>query len=323
MQPFPHPSTPDHTGAPSAALGPCAEVLPIERQPAAVYLARLAPGSRRTMAGALDTLAGMLLPGMDLAACPWWLIRYQHAQAIRAQLAARYAPATANKHLAALRGVLAESWRLGLMNAEDYRRAADVAPVRGRRQPTGRALDAGERSALLAACEDGTVAGSRDRALLAVVYAAGLRRSEAVALRLADWQPREVALAVRHGKGNKARTCYLAEGAAAALVRWLAVRGDWAGPLFVRVRAGDQVTREALSAQGLLHVLTRRAGLAGIARVSPHDLRRSMISDLLDAGADISTVQQLAGHAQVTTTQRYDRRGEATKRRVARLLQVR
>ena len=82
------------------------------------------------------------------------------------------------------------------------------------------------------------------------------------------------------------------------------------------------MTARRMASQSILEIPERRARQARVARFSPHDLRRTFISDLLDAGADITTVAALAGHANVTTTARYDRRGEETKRRTAELLVV-
>jgi len=77
-----------------------------------------------------------------------------------------------------------------------------------------------------------------------------------------------------------------------------------------------------MTAQAIRDVVDKRAEQAGIPHVSPHDLRRSFVSDLLDCGVDIATVASMAGHASVQTTARYDRRGEAAKKRAARSLHV-
>src|SRR5262245_28597749 len=97
----------------------------LDENPAAVYLASLTKRSRRTQQSGLDQVAQLLGYG-DALSCPWASLRYQHTAAIRAALAERYAPATANRMLAALRRVLTECWRLGLMPKEDADRAADI-----------------------------------------------------------------------------------------------------------------------------------------------------------------------------------------------------
>ena len=109
--------------------------------PVAVYLARLGPGSRRSQRAALVTMAEILSAGrVGIDELPWHHLRYPYTQALRAALAERFSPATANRHLAALRGVLREAWRLGLMSAEDLQRSIDLPAVRGERLPRGRAL---------------------------------------------------------------------------------------------------------------------------------------------------------------------------------------
>jgi site-specific recombinase XerD len=293
-----------------------------DRRPAVVYLSRLAPSGRRTMATALTTIAS-LLAGTDVDArdFPWHQLRYEHTQTIRALLADRYAPATANKHLSALRGVLKAAWRLGLISPDDYQRACDLEPVRGSTLPTGRALTAGEIAALFDTCTAGRPADIRDAALLALLYGCGLRRAEAIGLDLADHRPTDRQLRVR-GKGSKQRLAHLATGADTALVNWLQLRGDWAGPLFVPIDKAGRLGHRRLSGQAVRLIVCKRAEQAGVARFSPHDVRRTYISDLLDRGADISVVADLAGHASVTTTARYDRRPEAAKRQAAQLLHV-
>ncbi len=77
-----------------------------------------------------------------------------------------------------------------------------------------------------------------------------------------------------------------------------------------------------MSAQAFYDALVNRARAAKVKEFSPHDLRRTFVSELLDVGADISNVQQLAGHASLTTTQRYDRRGEAAKRQAVSMVNL-
>lgn len=294
-----------------------------DQHPVAVYLARLSPGSRRAMTQALGVVAGILSAGKATReTLPWASLRYQHTQAARAALVERYAPATANKALAALRGVLREAFRLGQMSAEDYTRASDVAGVKGQNAPRGRALKTGELVALFGACDATTAQGARDAALLAVLYGAGLRRAEAVALDLADFESESGELRIRSGKGRKPRTVYVTNGAREAVTAWLEVRGSEAGPLFLAVDKAGNVRSGRVTPGAVYQILDRLQAAARVKPFSPHDCRRSYVTALLAAGNSIAVVQKLAGHASVSTTARYDRSDEDAKRKAAETLHV-
>lgn len=292
------------------------------RNPAAVYLASLAAGSRRTMLGALEAIVQIVAPTLDASSFPWPALRYEHAQAIRSQLAEKYAPATVNKALCALRGVLRESWRLGYLDAETFQRAADLKAVRGERLPAGRMLQGGEVRALFESCaSDSSPSATLDATVLALLLGCGLRRDEAVSLELGDYNADAGELRVQ-GKGRKQRLVPVVNGSAKALAAWLRLRGSAAGPLLCPVNRWGSVELRRMTSQAIYARLAARAARAGVGEFSPHDLRRTFVSSLLDNGADVSAVQRLAGHANVATTMRYDRRGEQAKRRAAELLHV-
>ena len=151
--------------------------------------------------------------------------------------------------------------------------------------------------------------GRRDLAILETLYGAGLRISELVALDVDDVDLDEGSVLIRAGKGSKARRVPLGRAAVAALGDYLAATrprlveraaGSATPALFVNARGGR------LSRQGCWKILKSYAAAAGLgARVSPHTLRHSFATHMLDAGADIRVVQELLGHASLSTTQVY------------------
>lgn len=298
-----------------------ASSLPLDRHPVAVYLAGLARGSRRAQRTALRTIAKIVSHEADEMTLPWWVLDYAHTTAIRARLAETFSPNTANRMLAALRGVLKASFKLGLMDSDHMTRACSVAAVRGTRVPKGRALARGELTALFEVCDGSTPGGARNAALLGLLYGGGLRRSETVALDRADYDKATGKLIVK-GKGNKERIAWATNGSRDALDTWLTFRRDEDGPLFFPVTKGGKVEQRRMTDQAVAELVRRLARRAKIAKFSPHDMRRTFIGDLLDGGADLATVQGLAGHASPTTTSRYDRRGERARKKAAELLHV-
>src|SRR5262249_9081625 len=149
-------------------------------------------------------------------------------------------------------------WRLGEMDAEHYQRATDLPPVRGTTIPRGRALSAAELEAFFAVCAaDLTPAGVRDAALPAVLYRAGLRRAETVALEGTDYDAADGTLRIRAGKGRRVRVVYLGAAGRAALVAWLARRGLAPGALFWPIDKAGHLRPRQLTPNAIRVILAK------------------------------------------------------------------
>jgi len=216
------------------------------------------------------------------------------------------AAGSAGRAVVAVRGLHAFAAAEGMAAADPAREVRPPRPAR--RLP--RAIGVSEVERLIAVAGTGADGGDprplRDRALLELLYGTGARISEAVALDVDDLGTGTVLLS---GKGGKQRMVpvgrYAREALEAYLVRGrpalaAAARRASASPAMFLNARGGRLTR-----QGAWGVLSAAAGRAGLSGVSPHTLRHSFATHLLDGGADVRVVQELLGHASVTTTQVY------------------
>jgi len=221
------------------------------------------------------------------------------ARTVRAWLADLHArgldPASIGRKLAALRSCARFLVRRGAIE-RNYARE-----VRGPRQPRKLVsfLPADEATQLVEGRAVGGASRPRDVAILELLYASGLRVSELSGLDVdaLDRPGRAVRVV---GKGRKERIVPFGEPAARALEAWLGLRGEHAGPLFTNPRG------RRLTVRSVYTIVRRSARAAGLTRpVTPHTLRHTFATHLLDRGADLRMIQELLGHSRLSTTQRY------------------
>jgi integrase/recombinase XerD len=220
------------------------------------------------------------------------------------------APASRRRRLAAARSLLRHRTRIGARN--DDARAVVPLPARPRRLPKALSQEEAER---LVTHPDATPLGLRDRAALELLYGAGLRVSELVSLRPGDLDVDQELVRVE-GKGRKQRIVPTGHEGAEAARRYLARGRPYLGKApqrdaFLLNHRGRRISR-----QGVFDLVRRHAAEAAIERgpVSPHTLRHSFATHLVENGADLRVVQELLGHASVATTEIYTHVSDAALR---------
>jgi integrase/recombinase XerD len=210
-------------------------------------------------------------------------------------------PATIHRKAACLRSFYRHLRREGVRESDPT--ATISGPRRGRKLP--KVLNRGEVATLLRQPHGTAPTALRDKALLELMYACGLRASEAIGIEVADVDL-ELGLLRARGKGSKERVVPIGRAAVQAVRIYLErgrpalVHGGIVAQLFVNFR-GEPLTR-----QGLYKIVRRHATTAGLAdRMSPHTLRHTFATHLLAGGCDLRSVQEMLGHADVATTQLY------------------
>lgn len=286
------------------------------------YIGALAPSGRRGITSLLNRSAGILKRGADAAGYPWEQLNYAAVAKVRAVLLDDgYAVSSVNMALSALRGMAQTAFNLNCMDAETLARIRSVKRVSGDIQRKGRALDKKEIRALIQAAKQHPqhVRRCRDTAIVLTLCGTGLRAGELVKLERRDYD--NGILTVRQGKGRKYREIHVADTVEKAIRAWLKVSADKADSvLFSRIQRNSKVASQPLTTTGLTGILEQLQQTSDIARFTPHDMRRTFITRLLEQGVDINTVRQLAGHSDISTTTRYDCRGETMKVNASRRL---
>lgn len=285
--------------------------------PYTVYLEGLAPSGRRSM----KSLLKGVLKEMDFhgrpESFPWEKMRYVHLVRIRTLLKKQGKSSnTINTAISAIKGVIRSGFNMGLISADNYLRSKSVKHINIHQSLVGRSLKKSEIKKMIAVCKrDKCAMGVRDAAVIALMVSTGLRRSEVVSINCEDFNDKQDSLIIHHGKGDKKRLAILTAPTQKILKQWVQLRAVKVGALFTRT-INNQPTNKRISAQTIYNIIDNRSKQAGLEKCSPHDLRRTLVTHLLDLGTDLNTVRQIIGHENINTTVRYDRRDELIRNKI-------
>jgi site-specific recombinase XerD len=278
--------------------------------PATVYLNSLSPSGRRSMRCLLKSSLILLNKSQPIEKFRWQTLTYADLIKVKMKLQEQgKAVNTINLTISAMRGVMQSAFHLGLIKADQLLHVQSVKRLTYRPKINGRSLNERECKKLIKQCaRDKSVKGVRDGALLSVMLTTGLRRVEIKSINMIDYDRKQHELKVYCTKTHSERVCPITRSVAIRLHQWLQVRGRADGALFCPVLKNQHVVSRLLSTQAIYTIVQQRSKMAGLGKVTPHDLRRTYVTHLLDANVDINIVRQLVGHRDIKTTARYDYR---------------
>lgn len=297
-----------------------------ESNPAHYALVGKSEHSRRTYISRLNQVA-QLFRFESYANVPWNLLRHDHVTYIVQVFRERnVAYTTINTTLTAVRAVAREAFNLRQLSGDDLTRILHVKLEKGSRLPTGRHIPASDISSLVRVCKDDEgPSGIRDIAIIGLMYVCGLRRAEIAKLVVSDFDQLDNSIKFT-GRKNKERICWPDSGTRDALLDWFVESSadllDGDAPMFTPVRRSGKIFGRAITEQAIYNMVTKRWKQAGVRRCSPHDFRRSFVTNLLEENVDVLLTQRLAGHANPATTLRYDRRKEQEIKRASEVLHL-
>jgi len=294
---------------------PKSNVVPIKRtrrqqSPLPVYLQTLAPSGRRSMKSYLKTAITLLNKRATIDTFDWCSLRYEDLVKIRFKLLNHDKSInTINSTISALRGIIRVAFNMGLIDADTMLRVTAIKSVKGETLPAGRALSKEEvRQLLKKSCSGKDQISIRNCAMIYVLVDTGIRRDELANLLVTDYCPKTCQLTIRRGKGKRQRMLPLSKRASTKLSLWIKLLKYSKSEIFVRIRKGGRITAAPLSTQAVYDVVRKTSNKAEIGGCTPHDLRRTFITNQLAMGIDLGTVSKLAGHQDLSTTMIYDRR---------------
>ena len=283
--------------------------------------------SRRTMVGALNRVASTFSSGKhDGASFPWEiLVDGSLTSELMSIVAPQFEPATTQRDSAAIRKILKCFWRVGFLTLDEFTNAKDFElPRTATAQRQRQSLSKAELVNLLQfSGKINPIKAARDQALLFALASSGARRTEITQVTLEDVHLEDGYLWLPTTKMGIPRKAWMHSQAISVILQWMHTRGNDPGMLFPPLsRTCRPITERVMSSHQVWTIVTDRAKIAQVPWLTPHDLRRYAVTQLLAAGHDISLVARIIGHKSIMSTARYDTRGNEACRTAINDLEI-